>query len=260
MTADNSPRDVAAIVRIAHQEAMQLAAEENSRFHHLLLHLGTEDWQKGTDCARWSVRDIAVHVTASAEAQASFVEFARQVVRGRGLTKEIGGRHWVDGVNEAQLRARSHVSAQEIPGKWEQASAAALMARQQLPAAIGALRLLPLGSVDGVEFGWQPLSYLFDIGFTRDVWMHRIDICRATGRAINPTPEHDGRIVEDIISEWATRHTEPFCLKLTGPAGGTFIRTGDPEIDCFEIDAIECCRLLSGRGTPKGVLRNLLPL
>lgn len=260
MPAENTPTNVAAIPRIAHQEAMQLAAEENSRFHDLLLQLSAEDWQKGTDCARWTVRDIAVHVTASAEAQASFVEFARQVIRGRGLTKEIGGRHWVDGVNEAQLRARSRLIAEEVPQRWERASAAALLARQQLPAAIGALRLLPLGSVDGVEFGWQPLSYLFDIGFTRDVWMHRIDICRATGRSLNPTPEHDGRIVEDIIAEWATRHTEPFCLKLTGPAGGTFIRAEYPEIGCLEIDAIEGCRLLSGRGTPRGVLRNLLPL
>ena len=260
MPAEDTPTDVAAIVRIDHREAMQLAAEENSRFHHLLLQLSTEDWQNGTDCTRWTVRDIAVHVTASAEAQASFIEFARQVIRGRGLTLKIGGRHWVDGVNEAQLRARSHLSAEEIPAMWEHASAAALTARQQLPVAIGALRLLPLGSVDGVEFGWQPLSYLFDIGFTRDVWMHRIDICHATGRSIDPTPEHDGRIVEDIIAEWTTRHTEPFCLKLTGPAGGTFIRTDDLEIGCLEIDAIECCRLLSGRGTPQGVLRNLLPL
>lgn len=260
MPAENFPIDVAAIGRIAHQEAMQLAAEENTRFHNLLLQLGTDDWQKGTDCARWSVRDVAVHVTASAEAQASFVEFARQVIRGRGLTTKIGGRHWVDGVNEAQLRARGHITAEEIPSRWDHASAAALTARQQLPPAVGALRLLPLGTVDGVEFGWQPLSYLFDIGFTRDVWMHRIDICRATGRPVNPTPEHDGRIVEDIIAEWATRHKEPFCLKLTGPAGGTFIRAEDPEIDCFELDAIDCCRLLSGRGTPKGVLRNLLPL
>ena len=260
MPAEKSPRNVAAIVKIAHQEAMQLAAEENSRFHDLLLQLSPDDWQKGTVCTRWTVRDVAVHVTASAEAQASPVEFVHQVIRGRGLTTKIGGRHWVDGLNEAQLRARSHLSPEEIPWKWKSASAAALKARRRMPIAIRALRVLPLGSVDGVHFGWQPLSYLFDMGFTRDVWMHRIDICQATGRSVHPTPEHDGRIVEDIISEWATRHAEPFHLKLTGPAGGTFIRAGEPEGGCLEIDAIESCRLLSGRGTPQGVLQHPLPL
>ena len=30
--------------------------------------------------------------------------------------------------------------------------------------------------------GRRSLAYLMDIVYTRDVWMHRIDICRATGR------------------------------------------------------------------------------
>lgn len=260
MPAENPPTNVAAIVRIDHHEAMQLAAEENQRFHALLQLLSAEDWQKATDCTRWSVRDVAVHVAASAEAQSSPVEFLRQVWGGRGLTAKISGRHWVDGLNEAQLQARRHLTADGLPSRWAHVSAAALKARQRMPAAVRALPLLPLGSIDGVHFGWQPLSYLFDVGFTRDVWMHRIDICRATGHPVNPTREHDGRIVEDIICEWATRHTEPFSLKLTGPAGGTFIRAEDPGNGYLEIDAIECCRLLSGRGTPQGVLQKPLPL
>ncbi|WP_201293202.1 maleylpyruvate isomerase family mycothiol-dependent enzyme [Arthrobacter zhaoguopingii] len=259
MTEDRPPMRAAEIARIGHQEAMRLAAEENQRFSTLLQQLSAGDWGRGTDCARWTVRDVAVHVVASAEAQASPLEFLRQAVRGRRLTAQIGGQHWVDGLNEAQLQARRDLGAPDIPARWASAAGAALRSRRRLPGAIGRLRLLPLGSMAGVDFGWQPLSYLFDIGFTRDVWMHRIDIARATDRPLNPTREHDGRIVEDIIAEWATLHADPFHLRLTGPAGGTFVRDDDGSPP-LKIDAIDCCRILSGRGTPAGVLEHPLPL
>jgi len=85
-----------------------------------------------------------------------------------------------------------------------------------MPALVRALPLLPLGETMGTKLGWQPLGYLFDIGFTRDVWMHRVDIARATGRPLELTAGHDGRIVADILAEWASRHGEPFSLRLTG--------------------------------------------
>ncbi|MFP5312595.1 MAG: maleylpyruvate isomerase family mycothiol-dependent enzyme [Actinomycetes bacterium] len=259
MSTPPTDRDVAAISRIDHNEAMKLTAEENSRFLCLLLQLNAEHWTRPTDCAGWSVRDIAVHVTASAEAQASPREFVRQAWRGRKLTGQINGRHWVDGLNEAQLRARTDLQPEGIATRWSRASAAALRVRSRLPAPVRGLPLLPLGQMAGVDFGWQPLGYLFDIGFTRDVWMHRIDICRATGQTLRATSEHDGRIIEDLIAEWATRHTHPFRFVLTGPAGGTFSRSTGCA-DSLVIDAVECCRILSGRGQPRGVLRHPLPL
>jgi uncharacterized protein (TIGR03083 family) len=251
--------DVTTITRIGHNEAMELAEEENRRFLLLLEKLGPEHWSRATDCARWTVRDIAVHVAASAEAQASPREFLHQAWKGRKLTRQVNGQHWVDGVNEAQLRDRRELMPQGIPSRWHEASAAALRARRRMPAAVRALPLLPLGEMAGVKFGFQPLGYLFDIGFTRDVWMHRIDICRASRQPLDLTPEHDGRIVEDLISEWATRHQDPFSLILTGPASGRFNRPVDFG-DSLEIDAIECCRILSGRGQPRGVLQHQLPL
>ena len=251
--------DVTTIKRIDHDEAMNLAAEENDRFLLLLEQLGPEHWTRPTDCTRWTVRDLAVHVIASAEAQASPMEFLRQAWKGRRLTREINGQHWVDGLNEAQLRDRGEVIPQDIPLRWKRASAAALNARRKMPAAVRAFPLLPLGEMAGVDFGWQPLGYLFDVGFTRDTWMHRIDIARAAGQPLKETADHDGRIVEDLIAEWATRHQDPFVLILTGPAGGRYRRPADNS-DSVEIDAIECCRILSGRGQPQGVLRHQLPL
>ena len=63
------------------------------------------------------------------------------------------------------------------------------------------------------------MGYLFDMDFTRDVWMHRIDLAGATSRKLDLDGGHDARIVADIVAEWATRHSEHCTLDLSGPAG-----------------------------------------
>jgi uncharacterized protein (TIGR03083 family) len=242
---------------IGHDEAMGLAEEENARLLTQLRALTGEQWLAPTDCIRWTVRDIAVHLTASAQAQASLIEFARQVLAGRRLTAQIGGGHWVDELNEAQLRARTQWTAATLPVRWREYSAGALTARRRMPAPVRALPLLPLGTGLGVRIGWQPLGYLFDMGFTRDVWMHRIDIARAAGLEPELTPAHDGRIVAGILAEWSARHGHPYHLTLTGPAGGRFRAGlgGAPQA----VDAVEFARIVSGRAEGTGVLRHKLP-
>ena len=246
------------IPTIDHAEAMRLTAAENARLLAQLRGLTDQQWTAPTDCAGWTVRDIAVHLIASAQAQANPVEFARQVVRGRRLTAQIGGGHWVDGLNEAQLRARTDWTPAVLPDRWHRHSAGALKARRRMPAPLRALPLLPIGTALDVQIGWQPLSYLFDMGFTRDVWTHRVDIARAAGTAPELTPEHDGRIVADVVAEWSRRHGQPYTLTLTGPAGGDFRagEGGEPQA----VDAVEFVRILSGRAQGPGVLRHKLPL
>ena len=145
-----------------------------------------------------------------------------------------------------------------LPEAWERHAAAALKARRRMPAPLRALPLLPIGSALGVDIGWQPLRYLFDMGFTRDVWMHRLDIARAAAIAPELTPDHDGRIVADILAEWSTRHGQPYALNITGAAGGHYGagKGGDPQ----EVDAVEFARILSGRADGPGVLIHKLPL
>ncbi len=186
------------------------------------------------------------------------MEFARQVWTGRKLPAQIGGQHWVDGLNEAQLLARRNWTVDELPQRWEKAAAAALKARRRMPAPIRALPVLPLGTALGTDLGWKPLGYLFDIGFTRDVWMHRVDIARAAGRPLTLTADHDGRIVADIVAEWARLHDEPFTLELRGSAGGSYTARGGAEP--VSLDTVEFVRILSGRADGDGVLRHKLPL
>ncbi len=246
------------IPAIDHAEAMRLTATENARLLAQLRTLDGQQWRAETDCSRWTVRDVVVHLVASAQAQANPLEFVRQVVAGRPLTAQIGGEHWVDGVNEAQLRARSDWTSAMLPDLWERHSGAALKARRRMPAPVRALPLLPIGTGLGVHIGWQPLRYLFDMGFTRDVWMHRMDIARAAGVTPEISHEHDGRILSDIVAEWSRRHGQPYHLTLTGPAGGDFGSADDAEPQT--VDAVDFARILSGRAEGPGVLRHKLPL
>ena len=86
------------------------------------------------------------------------------------------------------------------------------------------MRRIPMDSaVAGVKERWHA-GYLFDIILTRDTWMHRIDIARATGRIAVLSSDHDARLVADVVAEWARRHGQPFTLHLEGPAGGAFGR------------------------------------
>ena len=72
-----------------------------------------------------------------------------------------------------------------------------------------------------VEGRWT-FGYLVDTIMNRDYWMHRVDLARATGPEMVLTADHDGRIVADVVAEWA-QHAQPFTLVLGGPAGGTFV-------------------------------------
>jgi hypothetical protein len=103
---------------------------------------------------------------------------------------------------------------------------------------------------------WR-LGYLLDTIFTRDTWMHRVDIARATAAPLVLTSVHDARIVADVVAEWTRRHRQPFTLHLVGPAGGTFTHgTGGEDIT---VDAVEFCRILSGRAAGAGLLTQEVP-
>ena len=72
----------------------------------------------------------------------------------------------------------------------------------------------------GQPIGWKPVNYLLEVGFTRDVWAHRIDIHAAIGRPVELDPAHDERLVADIVAEWARSAGNRSSCFLTGTAGG----------------------------------------
>ena len=109
-------------IRITRPEARVLAEEEFTRFAALVASLTPDEWAVPTDCTGWDVRKMVLHVLGSGDAQASVREFAHQLRRGMPLNKEIDSHHWVDGLNELQIRERDHLSNEEIrrsgSGPW----------------------------------------------------------------------------------------------------------------------------------------------
>jgi len=246
--------DTATITPIDHVEAMLITEVEFDRMLQAARDLDPGDWTAPTVNTGWDVRAVMLHLLGAAEANASFRENAHQMRAGKRLFKEVGGSHWVDGVNEIQIRERAELANEAVVDRFAAAIPRAVKARRRIPALV---RALPV--VDFPEpLGRKSLGYLMDMVYTRDVWMHRVDIARATGRSLVLTPAHDGRIVADIVAEWTEVHGLAYELELTGPAGGMFRAGHGGEV--LQIDAVEFVCVLSGRGTGTGLLSYPLPL
>jgi uncharacterized protein (TIGR03083 family) len=241
--------------RLTRDEARAIALEEFRRYATLNASLTDDDWRAPTDCTLWDVRKMSLHVLGAAEAQASAKEFLHQFVKGYRLARTLpDAHHFVDGINELQIRDRARLTNAELVAQLGAIGPKAVRGRWRTPAP---MRRLPIYFPEPV--GWQPLEYLLDVGFTRDVFAHRIDVARATGRELELSTGHDGRLVADMVSEWGDLHDLTYELVLTGPAGGTFARGTRGTLQ--ELDAIEFVRVISGRLPDSGIVRsNSLPL
>jgi uncharacterized protein (TIGR03083 family) len=242
--------DVASVPPITHQEWAVLAATEFDRVIDLLRQLTPEEWSRPTVCEPWDVRAMVSHMVGMADFTARLREFMR-VLR---AAKQQGGS-WTDAVTAIQVRERAGQSPQQLIDHLVDVAPAAVRSRRRTP---GLLR-------KGIRFPGDPpfeherysLGYVRDTLCTRDPWTHRLDICRATGRAMVLTADHDGRLIADVVVDWARRHGEPFDLTLTGPAGGSWHSgCGGPQL---ELDALDFCWTLSGRAKGEGLLATPVP-
>jgi uncharacterized protein (TIGR03083 family) len=242
------------IAPINHREGMALAEVEYRRFADVLGQLQPDDWSKQTVNADWNVKQLVAHNLGFAEGNASFPVFFKAMRAGKKRAKEKGYDHFVHGMNEVQVEEREHLHSDELVSGWSEMWPKALKGRRRFPPF---LRWMPLDF--GPVIGKQPIgSYLMDRCYTRDTWMHRIDICRAVGLEPVLTPEHDGRIIEDMVAEWTRLYGLSVTVHLEGPAGGTFV--GGEGGEELTIDAVEWIWILSGRGTGTGLLEKELPL
>jgi uncharacterized protein (TIGR03083 family) len=227
-----------------HRDWMTAAEEEYRRLGALLAQLTDAEWRRPTDCPEWDVREMVAHLVGAAECTASVRELRRQQKVGRQLRP---GEPDVDGMNAVQVRERADAEPGQLTADLADAGARGVRSRSRIPALVRAVPV-PFGP----PLGTRPLGYLMDCIYTRDAWMHRIDIARATGREPVLTPDHDGRIVADVVAEWGRVHGQPYRLTLTGPAGGTWATTDHGEE--LALDAVEFCRILSGRASGHGLL------
>jgi uncharacterized protein (TIGR03083 family) len=248
MTAATGTIEVAAIPPLGHDEAMRLAAAEYERFLDVVRHLRPEDWAKPTDCTEWDVRAMVGHNLGNFEAAASVRELAGQQLKAARRAKREGTTP-LDAMSAVQVDERAALSTTELLARLERVVPKAVAGRRRAPAVLRTRVKLDLS-----EGRKRPLGYLLDAVFTRDSWMHRVDLARATGTEMVLTPDHDGRIVANVVADWADNHGRPFHLVLTGPAGGAFVHGAPGEGESHELDAVEFCRTLAGRAPGAGLL------
>jgi uncharacterized protein (TIGR03083 family) len=230
---------------------MRLAATEYDRFANMLATLSARDWTQPTDCPGWDVRAMASHVLGMAEMAASMRQGVSQVMR----AKKRGGV-FIDALTAVQVDARAHLSSQQITDRLRLVGPRAARARRRIPSAVRNRRMPIPQPVGGHDEDWT-IGYLMDTILTRDTWMHRIDISRATNRPLELTAEHDGALTGDVVNEWAGRHGEPYQLQLTGTAGGHWRFGADGP--SMELDAIDFNRTVSGREQGTNLLQTAVP-
>lgn len=239
------------VPRVARPESTVMAETETARMVSMLRSLDDDDWSKMTDCPAWDVRAMAAHVLGMTETFSSLRRFAKDM---RAGGRAAGDGPFIDGLTAVQVRDRTDLTRDELIERLAEAGPrqASWRASRRLMRKIPMKQDMPDGSTETWKAG-----YLFDIILTRDTWMHRVDVARATGRPLELTPDHDGRLIADVVAEWARRHGHPFTLHLGGPAGGTYAQgSGGEDIT---IDAVEFCRTLSGRASATGLLAQHVP-
>jgi uncharacterized protein (TIGR03083 family) len=196
------------------------------------------------------------HVLGACEAGASMRENFHQLRTARAYRKVHGGPLEA-ALSAVQVRERAELSPAQIVERLASIAPKTVRGRARTPAVIRNHAKL---AVDGPVHETWKLGYLVDTIYLRDLWMHHIDVARAVHRPLALSPDHDGRIVSDVVIEWARRHGKPFVLDLAGPAGGTFVKDpGDAEAEHVELDAVEFCRVLAGRGQATGLLATVVP-
>jgi uncharacterized protein (TIGR03083 family) len=240
--------DAARIPSLTHREAAEMAAVELERFLACVELLAPADWEQPTACTLWNVRQVVAHVTGAAAAYARWSQFKRQTSLFVQRPYRKAGFSLLDALNQIQVDDRSAATPAALIAELREVGPRAIATRKRLPALVRAAIPLPMP-----VFGVAPLGYLTDLIYTRDMWMHRLDICRATGREMVQTPQHDGRITALVVRD-LERHLTPklagqaVVYELTGIAGGSF-RLGENVSPTARItmDVLNFHLLASGR-------------
>jgi hypothetical protein len=119
----------------------------------------------------------------------------------------------------------------------------AVQARRRRP---GALRRSTINPGIPGQPRW-PVAYLLDVVLNRDLWMHRVDLARATGRPF-VIGDHDQQIVAQVVRDLALGWSAvPVALELTGRAGGSWLLGSGEPVAVVRADTVAYMRALSGR-------------
>ncbi len=236
---------------LTHAEAGVLSQTEYERVLALLEQLDGDDWSQPTYCTQWNVHQMVSHLAGSVTGSTTLREFLRQNVFSPYL-RETGNP--VDGTNKLQVLERAHMTPAELVAEFRHNGQIAVNNRRKLPWIVRKIHI-PMGSL-----GLASFEYLMDTIYPRDQWMHRYDLCAATGRQMVVTPEHDGRLMALVLRELAGRLDRQLAprsilLRLTGVLSISchFGRATAPECT-IEMDFFDLNLRASGRLTPAAIM------
>jgi len=173
------------------QDAIAQGEAEYDALLRMLRPMSAADWARPTDCPAWTVREVVAHVNGAAEEAVSRTVQARHLLTAQTRDRKVPT---VDSLSAQQVADREGRTPEELVAELERLGPVAPRARSKVP---GLVRSRPMPADSGCLPG-DTMGYLIDVIYARDVWMHRIDIARATGRDLVLTPDHDGRLVDDV--------------------------------------------------------------
>ncbi|MCL4303734.1 MAG: maleylpyruvate isomerase family mycothiol-dependent enzyme [Anaerolineae bacterium] len=256
-----------------------MAEVELERFTALLETLAEDDWLKPTYCPLWNIHQVVSHQAGAYAGFAKWAEFRRQW---GPMLQPKPGQITVDAVNDIQVADRAGATPAELIAELRRVGPQAIATRQRIPAVIRGLRF----DFGAFLYAWRPheilralrwpygpttvafkhreqtwkgamrLDYITDLIYTRDTWMHRIDICLASGREMVLTDDHDGRIMALIVRDLAGQLKDVLDGKsvvydIPGPGGGCWkIGPASTPAATIRMDLLYFNVLASGRITP----------
>jgi hypothetical protein len=186
------------------------------------------------------VRTLLAHLVAQCEDSIRLGSLLRRELVGRRRypAKTALDAHMAVGVDDHHA-----ASGPQLVERFALLWPRAVPARRQRP---GLLRRIKINSGIPGQPRW-PVAYLLDVILNRDLWMHRVDLARATGRPL-VIGDHDRHIVAQVIRDLARAWSAaPVALQLAGRAGGWWLLgAGDP-VAVVRADTVAYMRALSGR-------------
>lgn len=244
MTVTVSPAHTLSAEHIPNTHATEAHALMQTAFDRLIRLIETldpEDWRRPTACTAWDVHDLVAHQAGGYASGTGYREMFRQYLR---IPKP--GQLPEDAINALQVGERAEASPAELIAELKRVGPKAIRNW-----AYG-FRLIKWITLPHAVGGLMTMRKLMWVTHSRDTWMHRLDICRASGRPFEQTRDHDGRINELVVLDAARKlkkrlDGQAIMLILTGIAGGTWkIGSGEPVAE-MTMDALDFNIFVSGR-------------
>lgn len=249
------------IPELHREEVIPMAREELNRFLALLEALSPDDWQKPTECTLWSVKDIVAHQGSHVYSLTRVGELLDQFNPLQALDYLKKGMSPLDAANQRQVDKRTNWTSAQLIAEIRDNSEKSLVERQRFPRLLRALATPPVPGTDK----WIGIGYLLDNIYTRDMWMHRLDIAHATGREMLQNTGHDGRITAlamlDLAKTLAPKlKHRAIIYHLSGKAGGEWqIANAAAEarisLDTLVFHRIAACRITWEQALELGLVK-----